>query len=195
MLRRSSPSLGCTDPRYDSADTTTAQTLTIRQRRCEFQLTPVCSVSRLWSGPGLTVPPLVFADRIIYKGQDLDVNRYARAELRSSDHRPGKASLSRAVSPSFECVLTSIVALLCAVYAIFQASIRNVDHAKRSALRKELLHELLKHGPDEKLDDKLTRLAHGSDEVDLPPPSDDQRAWWNDESESSHVTSLDAHKL
>ncbi|GAA5878352.1 hypothetical protein JCM16303_002744 [Sporobolomyces ruberrimus] len=108
-----------------------------------------------------------YTDRIIYKGQDLDVNRYARAELRSSDHRP--------------------------VYAIFQASIRNVDHAKRSALRKELLHELLKHGPDEKLDDKLTRLAHGSDEVDLPPPSDDQRAWWNDENGVFTAPVLSSH--
>ncbi|GAA5957595.1 hypothetical protein JCM3765_001449 [Sporobolomyces pararoseus] len=96
-----------------------------------------------------------YTDRIIYKGQDLDVSRYSRAELKSSDHRP--------------------------VYAIFRASIRSVDHAKRSALRKQLLHELVKHSPDEKLDDKLTRLAHGSDELDLPPPSDDQKAWWNDE--------------
>ncbi|GAA6012488.1 hypothetical protein JCM11491_004347 [Sporobolomyces phaffii] len=96
-----------------------------------------------------------YTDRIIYKGSDLDINRYSRAELHSSDHRP--------------------------VYAIFRASIRSVDHAKRSDLRKLLLRNLVKHSPDEKLDDKLSRLAQGSTEMDLPPPSDDQRAWWNDE--------------
>ncbi|GAA5931421.1 uncharacterized protein JCM15063_001462 [Sporobolomyces koalae] len=98
-----------------------------------------------------------YTDRIIYRGQDLDVNRYSRAELYNSDHRP--------------------------VYAIFRAMVRSVDHVKQSALRKQLLHDLLQHAPDEKLDDKLTRLAAAnvSDEVDLPPPSDDSQAWWNDE--------------
>lgn len=69
------------------------------------------------------------------------------------------------------------------MYAIFRASIRSVDHVKRSSLRKEILHDLVSHSKDEKLDDKLTRLALGSKEMDLPPPSDDNSAWWNDKSE------------
>jgi hypothetical protein len=33
------------------------------------------------------------ADRILYRGNDLDINAYSRAELYGSDHRPGKLQL------------------------------------------------------------------------------------------------------
>ncbi|GAA6063284.1 hypothetical protein JCM10212_004666 [Sporobolomyces blumeae] len=105
-----------------------------------------------------------YTDRILYKGDELDVSRYARAELRSSDHRP--------------------------VYAILRASIRNVDQEKRSSLRKTILQELVAHGPDEKLDDKLARLMNGVAPADLPPPSDDVQAWWNDQDGNFHPPSL-----
>ncbi|GAA5845709.1 hypothetical protein JCM9279_006079 [Rhodotorula babjevae] len=97
-----------------------------------------------------------YTDRILYKGHDLDCYRYQRAELKTSDHRP--------------------------VYALFRARIRKVDHAKRTALRKELLQELLSHTADETLDDKLARFAIGSStgKKTLPPPSSDDQAWWNE---------------
>ncbi|BGP37915.1 Inositol-1,4,5-trisphosphate 5-phosphatase 1 [Rhodotorula kratochvilovae] len=98
-----------------------------------------------------------YTDRILYKGADLDCFRYQRAELRTSDHRP--------------------------VYALFRARIRTVDQSKRAALRKQLLQELLAHPPEETLDDKLSRLTVGTavgSSKELPPPSDDEQAWWNE---------------
>ncbi|KAM0792451.1 hypothetical protein ACM66B_005128 [Microbotryomycetes sp. NB124-2] len=97
-----------------------------------------------------------WTDRILYAGRDIDVNRYQRAELKTSDHRP--------------------------VYALFRAKIRAIDVDKKSAIRKELLADIVAHSPKEKLDDKLTRLTNElslSDDM-LPPPSDDKQAWWND---------------
>ncbi|GAA5910570.1 hypothetical protein JCM5296_002953 [Sporobolomyces johnsonii] len=94
-----------------------------------------------------------YTDRILYSGQDLDINRYQRAELFTSDHRP--------------------------VYALFRARIRSIDQTKRAALRKQLLQELMQHAPEENLDQKLSRLTNGVAALDLPPPSDDQQAWWN----------------
>ncbi|KAM0755638.1 hypothetical protein T439DRAFT_8341 [Meredithblackwellia eburnea MCA 4105] len=95
-----------------------------------------------------------WTDRILYSGMDLDVSRYQRAELFSSDHRP--------------------------VYAIFRAKIRRVDHLKRSVLRKSLLQEIITNSP-EKGADGFEKLRQGfSDALSpLPPPSDDQQAWWN----------------
>ncbi|GAA5965786.1 hypothetical protein JCM21900_004989 [Sporobolomyces salmonicolor] len=94
-----------------------------------------------------------YTDRILYSGPDLDINRYQRAELFTSDHRP--------------------------VYALFRARIRSIDQTKRGALRRQLLQELIQHAPDETLDQKLSRLTHGVAASDLPPPSDEQQAWWN----------------
>ncbi|ORY72560.1 SacI homology domain-domain-containing protein [Leucosporidium creatinivorum] len=94
-----------------------------------------------------------WTDRILYSGKDMDVNRYQRAELMASDHRP--------------------------VYAIFRAHIRSVDQVKRAALRKEIHAEIIAHSPQDKLDDKLSRFTNGVATGDLPPPSDDQQAWWN----------------
>ncbi|KWU46417.1 DNase I-like protein [Rhodotorula sp. JG-1b] len=108
-----------------------------------------------------------YTDRILYKGEGLDCYRYQRAELRTSDHRPGKSIAVR----------SDIL-----MYALFRSRIRTVDSARWAALRKELLQQLLKHSPHESLDAKLSRVsinARGSDRTRLPPPSTDQQAWWN----------------
>ncbi|BGP22785.1 inositolor phosphatidylinositol phosphatase [Rhodotorula toruloides] len=96
-----------------------------------------------------------YTDRILYKGPDLDCSRYSRAELRMSDHRP--------------------------VYAIFRARIRTIDQAKRAALRKELLQDLLANPPEDALENQLSQVdLNGTKTLRrLPPPSDDQQAWWN----------------
>lgn len=68
------------------------------------------------------------------------------------------------------------------MYALFRSRIRTVDAARRAALRKELLQQLLKHSPHESLDAKLSRVSingRDSDRTRLPPPSTDQQAWWN----------------
>ncbi|GAA6009081.1 hypothetical protein JCM10207_004086 [Rhodosporidiobolus poonsookiae] len=96
-----------------------------------------------------------YTDRILYNGGDLDAFRYQRAELMASDHRP--------------------------VYALFRSRIRIVDETKRATLRKQLLQDILAHAPQETLDDKLSRLTNGASIGELPPPSDDRQAWWNDE--------------
>ncbi|SCV69109.1 BQ2448_2129 [Microbotryum intermedium] len=110
-----------------------------------------------------------WTDRILYRGRDLDVTRYQRAELRASDHRP--------------------------VYAMFRARIRSIDHSFRAALRKQISEEIMALEKGDTLDNKLRRLTVRDVEtlvqplVDdsvphhsngLPPPSDDKQAWWND---------------
>lgn len=96
-----------------------------------------------------------WTDRILYRGNNLDLEKYSRAELKSSDHRP--------------------------VYALFRAEVRIIDHAKKAALQKQLLKTITATGVGEKLDEKLTSIhLHAPDISDLPPPSsgaaDD---WWN----------------
>ncbi|SGY72918.1 BQ5605_C005g03230 [Microbotryum silenes-dioicae] len=111
-----------------------------------------------------------WTDRILYRGRDLDVTRYQRAELKASDHRP--------------------------VYAIFKAQIRSIDHFIRATLRKQLSEEIMAVDKGDTLDDKLRKLTTRDSEtpaepllVDglvparskgFPPPSDDKQAWWND---------------
>ncbi|KAG8769922.1 inositol polyphosphate 5-phosphatase, partial [Serendipita sp. 398] len=73
-----------------------------------------------------------WTDRILYRGNSLDLEKYFRAELKGSDHRP--------------------------VYALFRAEVQIVDHAKRKALQKKLLQAVTATGPDEKLDEKLQSL-------------------------------------
>ncbi|KAG8810435.1 inositol polyphosphate 5-phosphatase [Serendipita sp. 399] len=93
-----------------------------------------------------------WTDRILYRGESLDLEKYSRAELRSSDHRP--------------------------VYALFRAEVRIVDHVKRNALQKKLLRAVTATGPGERLDEKLESMQISTHT--LPPPSsgaaDD---WWN----------------
>lgn len=62
-----------------------------------------------------------------------------------------------------------------------RARVREVDQAKRALVRKQIHAEILSAGTgSEKLDDTLSRLTHGEAPSDLPQPSSDQLAWWND---------------
>ncbi|KAH9943297.1 inositol polyphosphate phosphatase [Epithele typhae] len=94
-----------------------------------------------------------WTDRILFKGPNLDLAVYSRAELKTSDHRP--------------------------VFALFRADVRIIDHLKRDALRSLLLDNVTTTAPGEKLDEKLASLTFTSDEQDLPPPSTDEVAWWD----------------
>ncbi|KAK0230560.1 inositol polyphosphate phosphatase [Armillaria fumosa] len=94
-----------------------------------------------------------WTDRILYRGSQLDLSVYSRAELRGSDHRP--------------------------VFAIFRANVRIIDSTKRAALQKVLLDSVISTVPGEKLDEKLASLIITLDHQDLPPPSTDEKAWWD----------------
>ncbi|KAI0638342.1 DNase I-like protein [Trametes polyzona] len=95
-----------------------------------------------------------WTDRILFKGNNLDLAVYSRAELKCSDHR--------------------------AVFALFRAEVRIIDHVKRAALSKLLLESVTSTAEGEKLDEKLASLAFTSEEPDLPPPSSEHFAWWDD---------------
>lgn len=161
--------------------TTTVRTITILPTRCASLRTRIGSFTRAkeYAARSLALRLSCPADRDDELLQ-LDCYRYQRAELRTSDHRPGKSIalrsdiLSRRVSQADHA--------RCVVYALFRSRIRTVDSARRAALRKELLQQLLKHSPHESLDAKLSRVSingRDSDRTRLPPPSTDQQAWWN----------------
>jgi len=94
-----------------------------------------------------------WTDRILYRGDQLDLSVYSRAELKGSDHRP--------------------------VFAIFRAEVRIVDPVKKAALSKMLLQGVSSALPDEKLDEKLVALRLHDPSANLPPPSSDEQAWWD----------------
>ncbi|EKM59266.1 uncharacterized protein PHACADRAFT_157566 [Phanerochaete carnosa HHB-10118-sp] len=94
-----------------------------------------------------------WTDRILYRGDALDLSVYHRAELKSSDHRP--------------------------VFAIFRAEIRVIDHVKRATLSRLLLDNVTSTAPGEKLDEKLASLTFSTEASELPPPSSDDLAWWD----------------
>ncbi|KAK4058577.1 Inositol-1,4,5-trisphosphate 5-phosphatase 1 [Microbotryomycetes sp. JL221] len=93
-----------------------------------------------------------WTDRILYSGQHIDVNRYQRAELKTSDHRP--------------------------VYAMFTSQIKSVNFELKQEIQKQLLSKIVSHSMNETLDDKLTRLIELNQEVS--EPSNDKQAWWNE---------------
>ncbi|KAI0335627.1 inositol polyphosphate phosphatase [Cubamyces sp. BRFM 1775] len=105
-----------------------------------------------------------WTDRILFRGNSLDLAVYSRAELRCSDHRP--------------------------VFAIFRAEVRIIDHAKRAALSKLLLENVTSTAPGEKLDEKLAGLAFTPEESELPPPSSDDFAWWDDAVSIEHPNGI-----
>ena len=53
-----------------------------------------------------------------------------------------------------------------AVFALFRAEVRIIDHAKRAALQKLLLENVTSTAPGEKLDEKLAALTFSSDDRD-----------------------------
>ncbi|WVF65813.1 hypothetical protein IAT40_000550 [Kwoniella sp. CBS 6097] len=70
-----------------------------------------------------------WTDRVLFKGSALRLKEYNRAELYTSDHRP--------------------------VYAVFDATIREVDHARKDAISKEIVHSILVSSGDLKIDQKV----------------------------------------
>ncbi|OBZ76240.1 Inositol-1,4,5-trisphosphate 5-phosphatase 1 [Grifola frondosa] len=104
------------------------------------------------TGEKMRIP--AWTDRILFKGSQLDLSVYSRAELKCSDHRP--------------------------VFALFRTEVRIVDHAKRAALSRLLLESVTSTAPGEKLDEKLASLTFSAESPDLPPPSSDDFAWWDD---------------
>ncbi|KAI0040646.1 DNase I-like protein [Auriscalpium vulgare] len=94
-----------------------------------------------------------WTDRVLYRGNLLDLSLYSRAELRGSDHRP--------------------------VYAAFRATVHIIDPDKKEALSRLLFENVTSTAPGEKLDEKLAALAFASHDNDLPPPSSDTYSWWD----------------
>lgn len=93
-----------------------------------------------------------WTDRVLFKGSALRLHEYTRAELMTSDHRP--------------------------VYAVFEATIREIDRAKKEEIAKELVHGLVKSGAEKKIAAKVgveiggggaRDLARGMAKVGLSP--------------------------
>ncbi|OCF75027.1 phosphatidylinositol phosphate phosphatase [Kwoniella mangroviensis CBS 8886] len=76
-----------------------------------------------------------WTDRVLFKGSALRLKDYNRAELMTSDHRP--------------------------VYAVFDATIREVDHARKDAISKEIVHSILTSGGEKKMDEKVEDVVRG----------------------------------
>lgn len=151
--------------------TITAPRIMILRRSSASQHGPVSRLlARLVTGLTLSCPQIASCTlettyvlslssmrlRLMSFSSQLDLSRYYRAELLASDHRP--------------------------VYAVLRARIRTIDHGTRAALRKEILKDILVHSPAKKFDVKLSRITNGVAAIDLPPPSNDEQAWWKDSS-------------
>lgn len=89
-------------------------------------------------------------DRILYRGNALDLAIYSRSELRGSDHKPGVF-----------CALAFNYSLLKprSVFAIFRVEVRIIDPIKKAALSRILIENVISTGPGEKLDEKLAKLT------------------------------------
>ncbi|KAG6809425.1 hypothetical protein H0H92_000296, partial [Tricholoma furcatifolium] len=95
-----------------------------------------------------------WTDRILYRGAQLNLSVYTRAEMRGSDHKP--------------------------VLGIFDAEVRIIDTVKKLALSRLLFSSIASTAtPVEQLDEKLAALVFPSDITELPPPSSDEFAWWD----------------
>jgi len=94
-----------------------------------------------------------WTDRILYRGTNLYLSAYSRAELKGSDHRP--------------------------VFALMRADVRIIDALKRTALSRLLLESVVSTAPGEKLDEKLAALSLPAEHIEIPPPSSDEAAWWD----------------
>jgi synaptojanin len=78
---------------------------------------------------------------------------YSRAELKGSDHRPGKFSH---FLPSWLNVHWSIAF---PVYAAFRATVHVIDHEKKAVLGRLLAESVASTAPGETLDEKLAALT------------------------------------
>lgn len=102
------------------------------------------------TGEKMRIP--AWTDRVLFRGPQLDLAAYSRAELRSSDHRP--------------------------VFALFHAEVKIIDQVKRTALARYLTDNVTATAPGEPLDEKLARLTFSDNARDLPAPSSDDAVWW-----------------
>jgi hypothetical protein len=110
-----------------------------------------------------------WTDRILSRGNNLDLTVYSRAELKGSDHRP--------------------------VFALMRADVRVIDTMKRTALSRLLFDSVVSTTPGEKLDEKLAALTLTVDQVDLPLPSSDEAAWWDGPDHPNGVFPIDIEAL
>ncbi|KAG2013815.1 phosphatidylinositol phosphate phosphatase [Coprinopsis cinerea AmutBmut pab1-1] len=94
-----------------------------------------------------------WTDRILYRGNQLDLAVYNRAELKGSDHKP--------------------------VFAIFRAEVRIVDPVKKAMMSQLLLESVASTRPGEKLDEKLKTAVLPKFIGEAPPPSSNDSAWWD----------------
>lgn len=106
-----------------------------------------------------------WTDRILFSGSLLDLNRYSRAEIYSSDHRP--------------------------VYALFTATIKEIDYAKKSLTKKKILAEVLAGGgiEVEEVEDSELRGFMRAHELmrNLPLPSGENSNWYEGDASSNGV--------
>jgi hypothetical protein len=137
-------------------DMTWALTTTIRARRCVFLRGQVRSF--LFA----IYPTIIYSyprnvDRILYRGNKLELSVYSRAELKGSDHRPGMSHVLK----EGECAPISCVL----VYAAFRASVCVIDHTKKAVLGRLLAESVASTPPGEPLDEKLAALtfSHSDD--------------------------------
>ncbi|KAJ1308885.1 hypothetical protein OPQ81_004572 [Rhizoctonia solani] len=84
-----------------------------------------------------------WTDRVLYRGTGLDLAVYNRAELKQSDHRP--------------------------IYAIFHATVRVIDIAKKNAIQAQLLAELTYTNRGHTLDQKLSNMTIKTGIARTPP--------------------------
>jgi hypothetical protein len=89
------------------------------------------------------------SDRVLFRGEGLNCLVYNRAELKSSDHRPGKDFPMSVMSWPTQWL----------VFAIFQAKVRIIDKEKREKLFRTLFEESRNALPGEKLVEKLSAIS------------------------------------
>ncbi len=76
-----------------------------------------------------------WTDRVLFKGSALRLQEYNCADLRTSDHRP--------------------------IFAIFDATIREVDHAKKDRITKEIMRSIRQNGGAGGFDERVEKTLNG----------------------------------
>ena len=92
---------------------------------------------------------------MLYRGSKLDLSVYSRAELKGSDHRPGKLPrfLPRQLNGH------QLIGISILVYAAFRATVHVIDHEKKAILGRLLAESVASTAPGETLDEKLAALT------------------------------------
>ncbi|EIW69000.1 hypothetical protein TREMEDRAFT_39318 [Tremella mesenterica DSM 1558] len=74
-----------------------------------------------------------WTDRVLYRGSEVHLETYNRADLRTSDHRP--------------------------VYAVVRANVKQIDHVKKDQIAEEIMGALRSH--DGRIDTKIQNALYG----------------------------------